>query len=200
MKRGYIRVSSKGQAQGTSLADQRDALEGEGCQEIYQDVYTGTTMERPEYDRLCRDLKPGDTVVVTKLDRVARTATAAYEQIVGWVRQGIRVHVLNIGILEDTEVGRLLLHVLLAFSEYERDLIVARMAEGKAYKRATDPDYREGRKPGYTRAQLGHAMELLADNSYSDVSSMTGISKSSLTREARRRGIRKSAQPRPGTP
>ena len=197
MKRGYVRVSSKGQVQGTSLADQRDILEGEGCQEIYQDVYTGASMSRPEFDRLCAALEPGDTVVVTKLDRIARTETEAYERIVGWVRDGIKVHVLNLGLIEDTEVGRLILHVLLAVAEFEKDLIVSRMAAGKAYKKATDPDYREGRKPSYTRAQMDHAMELLLDHSFTDVSRMTGISRSSVTREARRMGIRKSEMPRP---
>lgn len=192
MNRGYIRVSTKGQEQGTSLADQRAALKDEGCQEIYEDVYSGASMARPEFDRLCADVQAGDTVVVTKLDRIARTETEAYELVVGWVRSGVRVHVLNMGLIEDTEVGRLILHIMLAFSEFERSLIISRCQSGRAYKRATDPDYREGRKPIYTKAQRDHAIDLLKDHSYSDVERMTGISKSTLTREARRRGFRKS--------
>lgn len=192
MNRGYIRVSTKGQEQGTSLADQRAALEDEGCQEIYEDVYSGAGMARPEFDRLCADVQAGDTVVVTKLDRIARTETEAYELVVSWVRSGVRVHVLNMGLIEDTEVGRLILHIMLAFSEFERSLIISRCQSGRAYKRATDPDYREGRKPIYTKAQRDHAIDLLKDHSYSDVERMTGISKSTLTREARRRGFRKS--------
>ena len=192
MNRGYIRVSTKGQEQGTSLADQRAALEDEGCQEIYEDVYSGASMARPEFDKLCADVQAGDTIVVTKLDRIARTETEAYELVVGWVRSGVRVHVLNMGLIEDTEVGRLILHIMLAFSEFERSLIISRCQSGRAYKRATDPDYREGRKPIYTKAQRDHAIDLLKDHSYSDVERMTGISKSTLTREARRRGFRKS--------
>lgn len=192
MKRGYVRVSTRRQEQGTSLDDQRAVLEAEGCQEIYEDVYSGTSMARPAFDRLCADVQAGDTVVVCKLDRIARTETEAYERVVGWVRSGVKVHVLNMGLIEDTEVGRLILHIMLAFSEFERDMIVSRCQGGRAYKRATDPDYREGRRPTYTKAQRDHAIDLLKDHSYSDVERMTGISKSTLTREARRRGFRKA--------
>ena len=192
MKRGYIRVSTKKQERGTSLEDQRATLEAEGCQAIYEDVYSGASMERPEFDRLCAEAQAGDTIVVCKLDRIARTETEAYERVVGWVRDGIRVHVLNMGLIEDTEVGRLILHIMLAFAEFERDMIVSRCQGGRAYKRATDPNYKEGRKPAYPEAQRNHAMNLLRDHSFSDVERMTGISKSTLVREARRRGFKKS--------
>lgn len=192
MIRGYARVSTAGQEQGTSLADQRSVLEAEGCEAVYQDVYTGKAMSRPEFDRLRAEVRPGDTIVVTKLDRIARTETEAYELVVGWVRDGIKVRVLNMGTIEDTEIGRLILHIMLAFAEFERDMIVSRTQGGRAYKRATDPDYREGRKPVYTRIQRDHAMDLLRDHSFSDVERMTGISKSTLVREARARGLRKS--------
>ena len=192
MKRGYIRVSTKKQGQGTSLADQRAVLQAEGCQVIYEDVYTGASMDRPEFDRLCSEVQAGDTVVVCKLDRIARTETEAYNLVVGWVRAGVRVHDLNMGLIEDTDIGRLILHIMLAFAEFERDLIVSRCQGGRAYKRATDPDYREGRKPGYSKAQLDHAVDLLHDHSFTEVAAMTGISRSTVTREARKRGFRKS--------
>lgn len=192
MKRGYIRVSTKKQQQGTSLSDQRAVLQAEGCQEIYADVFSGASMERPEFDRLCREVQAGDTIVVCKLDRIARTETEAYNLVVGWVRSGVRVHVLNMGLIEDTDIGRLILHIMLAFSEFERDLIISRCQGGRAYRRATDPDYREGRKPSYSKAQLDHAVDLLRDHSYNQVAAMTGISRSTVVREARARGFRKS--------
>ena len=71
MVRGYARVSTAGQEQGTSLADQKAVLEAEGCEAIYQDVYTGKAMNRPGFDRLRAEVRPGDTIVVTKLDRIA---------------------------------------------------------------------------------------------------------------------------------
>lgn len=192
MKRGYIRVSTKKQEQGTSLSDQRKILQEEGCQVIYEDVYSGASMERPEFDRLCNEVQTGDTIVVCKLDRIARTETEAYNRVVGWVRSGIRVHVLNMGLIEDTEVGRLILHIMLAFAEFERDMIVSRTQGGRAYKRATDPNYKEGRKPAYSKAQIDHALDLLQTHSYTEVSRMTGISRSTIVRAARICGFRKS--------
>lgn len=192
MIRGYARVSTTKQQHGTSLDDQRAVLEAEGCQVVYEDVYTGTALNRPEFDRLCREVQAGDTVMVTKMDRFARTETEAYEQVLAWVRAGIKVRVLNVGLIEDTEIGRLLLHVMLAFAEFERDMIISRTQAGRAYKRATDPNYREGRRPSFTKAQRDHAMDLLRDHSFTDVAAMTGISKSTVVREARARGIRKS--------
>ena len=192
MIRGYARVSTKRQERGPSLDDQRAALQAEGCQEIYQDVYSGASMARPEFDRLCSEVQPGDTIVVTKMDRFARTETEAYDQVLGWVQNGVKVRVLNMGTIEDTEIGRLILHIMLSFAEFERDMIVSRCQGGRAYKRATDPDYREGRKPGYSKAQLDHAVDLLHDHSFSEVAAMTGMSRSTVTREARKRGFRKS--------
>lgn len=84
------------------------------------------------------------------------------------------------------------LYIMLSFAEFERDMIVSRCQGGRAYKRATDPDYREGRKPGYSKAQLDHAVDLLHDHSFSEVAAMTGMSRSTVTREARKRGFRKS--------
>lgn len=192
MIRGYARVSTKKQAAGTSLEDQRAALRAEGCEEIYEDAFTGAVLERPQLDRLCREVQPGDTIVVTKMDRFARTETEAYERVVGWVRSGVKVRVLNMGTIEDTEIGRLILHIMLSFAEFERDMIISRTQGGRARRRAADPDYREGRKPKYSRAQLDHAMELLRSHSFTQVAEMTGISRSTVTREARRRGFRKS--------
>ena len=192
MKRGYIRVSTKKQEQGTSLSDQRKILQEEGCQVIYEDVYSGASMDRPEFDRLCNEVQAGDTIVVCKLDRIARTETEAYNRVVGLVRSGIRVHVLNMGLIEDTEVGRLILHIMLAFAEFERDMIVSRTQGGRAYKRATDPNYKEGRKPAYSKAQIDHALDLLQTHSYTEVSRMTGISRSTIVRAARICGFRKS--------
>ncbi len=107
---------------------------------IYEDVYSDASMDRPEFDRLCREVQPGDTITVTKLDRIARTETEAYNLVVGWVRSGVKIHVLNMGLIEDTEIGRLLLHVMLAFAEFERDIFVRRLQGCRAYQSGTDPD------------------------------------------------------------
>lgn len=146
-KKGYGRVSTKGQQRdGNSLEDQRSKLEDAGCDEIILEAYTGTKMDRPKFTKLLTELEPGDTLVVTKLDRFARTASEGSALVKELLERGVAVHILNMGLIENTPTGRLILNVLLSFAEFERDMIVERTSEGKALAKATNPDYKEGRK------------------------------------------------------
>ena len=103
-------------------------------------------MERPKFTKLVDKLKDGDTLVVCKLDRFARTATDGVNLIKELLARGISVHVLNMGLVEDTPTGRLTLTIMMAFAEYERDMIIERLNDGKAEAKAKNPEYREGRK------------------------------------------------------
>lgn len=142
---GYARVSSRGQAAyGHGLDAQRRQLAEAGATRIYEDVLTGTTMDRPEWRRLMGAVAPGDTIVVAKLDRVARTAPEGVEAVRALVDMGVSVRILNMGLVEDTPVGRMMLTVMFAMAEFERDMIAERMAEGKAVAR-TREGWREGR-------------------------------------------------------
>ena len=148
MKRvGYGRVSTAGQARnGTSLAEQKKLLMAAGVEEdISLDAYTGTKMHRPQFDACMAALEPDDEFVVCKLDRFARTATEGTEIVRDLVERGIRVNVLNMGIADNTPMGKMMVTVMLAFAEYERDMIVERTQSGKAARRETDPEYTEGR-------------------------------------------------------
>ena len=78
-----------------------------------------------------------------------------------------------------------------AFAEFERDVIITRMKNGRAYKRANDPCYKDGRPLKYTLVQMNHAMDLLKNYTYKEVAEMTGISKATIWRETKRRGISK---------
>ena len=182
---GYARVSTRGQARdGNSLEYQEEQLRSAGAEKIYIDTYTGKVADRPELDKLKKKLQSGDTLVVTKLDRVARSVAAGSELIDELNNRGVKVNILNMGIIDDTPTGKLLRNVMLSFAEFERDLIVQRTQEGKEIAKRK-PGYREGRPRKCSKKQLEHAMELLKDNSYSQVAEMTGISVSTLTREKR---------------
>ncbi len=150
MRYGYGRVSSttkyKGGEDGVSLEAQERKLLAAGCDEIVLEAYTGMKMERPKFTKLIKKLKAGDTLVVCKLDRFARTATDGVNLIKELFEKGISVHVLNMGLVEDTPNGKLMLHIMAAFAEYERDMIVERLADGKAEAKRKNPGYREGRK------------------------------------------------------
>jgi DNA invertase Pin-like site-specific DNA recombinase len=89
------------------------------------------------------------------------------------------------GIIEHTAIGELLLNVMLAFAQFERDMIVERTQEGKAIAKK-DPDFREGRSKTYSKKQIEHALGLFSNNSYKQVESLTGISKSTLIRSKRK--------------
>lgn len=144
---GYARVSTDGQARdGNSLDGQVAELKGAGCEAVYADSYTGTKMERPEFSKLMEALKEGDRLVVTKLDRFARTASGGIDCIRGLLGRGVSVHILNMGLIDNTPTGRLMVTMLLAFAEFERDMIVERTTTGKAIARQNNPDFREGRK------------------------------------------------------
>ena len=180
---GYARVSTATQGRdGNSLEDQVTALEKYGCQEIIQEAFTGKTMERPQFQRLLDALQEGDTLVVSKLDRFARTAIEGVQTVRELFERGVRVHILNMGLIENTLTGNLILTVMLAFAEYERGMIVERTQTGKAVARQ-DPNFKDGRPKKYTPQQLALALSLLEEGkTYRQVTTMTGISKSTLIR------------------
>ena len=184
---GYARVSTATQGRdGNSLEDQVSALTAYGCQEIIQEAYTGKTMERPAFQGLLKRLSTGDMLVVTKLDRFARTAIDGVQTVRDLFHRGVRVHILNMGLVENTLTGNLILTVMLAFAEYERGMIVERTQTGKQVARQ-DATFHEGRPPKFTDDQIKLALTLLeSGKSYGQVQKMTGISKSTLIRAKRK--------------
>ena len=144
---GYARVSTKKQAKdGNSLEAQEKALRENGAIEIYYDAFTGTQTDRPELNKLKEQLVDGDMLIVTKLDRLGRSLSKTTELITDLLEKGVKIHILNLGVLSNDSVNTLLRNVLLAFAQFERDMIVERTSEGKAILRETDPDWKDGRK------------------------------------------------------
>lgn len=177
MKYGYARVSTVAQ----DLESQLQALQKENCHEIYSEKFTGMNTDRPKLNELIGKLEEGDTLVVTKLDRLARKTTEGITIVERLFAKGVKVHVLNVGLLENTSMGKFFLTTLLAVAEMERNMIVERTQEGKAIAKQRD-DFKEGRPKKYKRAQIETALKLLETNSYKQVEEMTGISKSTLIR------------------
>lgn len=144
---GYARVSTRGQMRdGNSLESQVQMLRGAGCEVIYSESWTGTKMERPKFSELMGKLVSGDRLVVAKLDRFARTTAGGIGTIRELLGRGVSVHILNMGLIDDTPTGRLMVTMLLAFAEFERDLIVERTTMGREIAKESRPGYREGRK------------------------------------------------------
>ena len=179
---GYARVSTISQ----ELEVQLQALESEGATVIYKEKFTGTKTDRPQLNELLSQLNEGDKLVVTKLDRLARNTKEGIEIIERLFEKGVKVHVLNVGLLENTTMGRFILQTLLAVAELERHHIIERTQEGKAIAKQQS-GFREGRPNKYTKKQLDHAMQMLNSHSFRQVAELTGISLSTLKRESRKR-------------
>lgn len=184
---GYARVSTKGQAKDVnSIEVQEKALREAGATEIYTDAFTGTKTDRPELIKLIGKIGKGDTLIVTKLDRFARSMSHGSELVSELIDKGVRVYILNIGIMDNTPSSKLIRNIFFAFAEFERDMIVERTSEGKAIAKQK-PDFREGRPSKFGRKQVVHALAMLETNSYKQVEELTGISKSTLIRAKRKR-------------
>ena len=189
---GYCRVSSKKQLmEGNGLeVQEKEILEKYKQAIIRSEQFTGATIERPLFQEIIDELQSGDTLVVTKLDRLARNTVEGIEIVQRLFEKNVSVHVLNVGLLENTSMGKFFLTTLLAVAEMERNTILERTQAGKEVARTKD-GYKEGRPKKFTAEQLEHAISLLEKYSYTQVEKMTQISASTLTREARKRKANK---------
>ena len=179
MRYGYARVSSKGQAtDGTSLDTQTKQLQAYGYSEVITEAYTGTTAHRPHLTELIQKLRSGDELVVTKLDRIARSLTAGLELFEEMDKKGVRVTVLNMGTMSGDPASRLMRNVMLAVAEFERDMIYERTREGLS--RAHEQGKHEGRPQKLTQDTIKHYKGLVdtKELSVKQVTEQLGISRS----------------------
>ncbi|MEG2412637.1 MAG: recombinase family protein [Clostridium sp.] len=184
---GYCRVSTRKQLDGYGLDVQEKEISDKYSNvELFLEQFTGTTTERPIFNEVVKKLEAGDTLVVTKLDRLARNTVEGIEIVQQLFKKDVSVHVLNVGLLENTSMGKFFLTTLFAVAEMERNTILERTQAGKEIAR-TKAGYKEGRPKKYTLEQMDHAVSLLENYSYTQVEKMTKISKATLVREVRNR-------------
>ena len=179
---GYARVSTNSQARdGNSLEAQIHTLKDAGAEKIFSDVFSGSKSNRPKLDKLLKIIQSGDTLIITKLDRIARSVMNGIQLIENLNDKGIIINVLNMGIIDVSPTGKLIRNIMLSFAEFERDIIQQRTQEGKEIAKR-NPDFRDGRPKKFSRAQINHALELLKTHSYNQVVTMTGISRATIAR------------------
>lgn len=180
-KYGYARVSTSAQ----SLGDQVNQLEAQGVDpsNLYSEKFTGTKTDRPKFNKVISQLKKGDELVVTKLDRLARNSREALEIIEPLMDNGVEINVLNIGKLNNSTVGKLTYQILLAVAEMERNLIVERTQSGKEYAKKNNPNYREGRPKRTITDYYQNIYNYLMDgHSYAETEKYFNISHSTIYR------------------
>jgi DNA invertase Pin-like site-specific DNA recombinase len=155
---GYARVSTAGQ----TLASQDGQLHAAGCAKVYAEKVSGAKTDRPELAKLIRRLEAGDVLVVTRLDRLARSTRDLLNILDAIGKAGAGFKSLSDAWADTTTPhGRLMLTILGGLAEFERELILARTGDGRA--RAKAKGVRFGRPRKLTPHQRQEALQRLAD-------------------------------------
>ncbi|MDX1068973.1 DNA invertase Pin-like site-specific DNA recombinase [Sinorhizobium medicae] len=191
MQVGYARTSTEEQVAGLE-AQVRD-LEAAGCERVYREQVSALG-DRPELANALSFLRSGDTLVITKIDRLARNTRALGDVVDDLHKRGIGLKVLQFGkeTVDTTGAyGRLMLNMFAAFAEFERDLMKERQKEGIAKAKA-EQKYK-GRKPT-ARAKAGEAIELFRQGrSVSEIAKAVGIGRGSVYRALEAAGLKDSS-------
>jgi DNA invertase Pin-like site-specific DNA recombinase len=175
---GYARVSTDGQ----TLASQDAQLHTAGCAKVYSEKVSGARTDRPELAKVLRRLGEGDVLMVTRLDRLARSTRDLLNILdtIGKAGAGFK-SLADTWADTTTAHGRLMLTVLGGLAEFERELITARTGEGR--KRAKARGVRFGRPPSLTAHQRQEAIQRLAEGvTQADLARTYGVSQATISR------------------
>lgn len=174
---GYARVSTADQ----DPASQIEALRAAGCDPIYIEHASGTTMERTKWAECNRSLGRGDTLVVVRIDRLGRSLVDLVETLDNLHARGIQFRSLDEKIDTSTALGRMFYQLAGAFAEYERTLISERTRAGLDVARAAGR--RIGRPPALTEEQKVSARQLHAQGrSIAAIARVLGVSRATIRR------------------
>ena len=180
---GYARVSTTDQ----NPASQEDALTFAGVDKIFSDQFTGTKASRPELDKLLAQLRTGDTLVVTRLDRLGRSTKDLLELVTRLNVAGVNLKVLEQQIDTMSAEGKLFFTMIAAFAEFEREIMRSRTLDGLAAARARGRH--GGRKPSLSPFKANLARRLVEEgNPITDVAANLGVSRPTIYRALNQQG------------
>lgn len=181
---GYASVSAKGQFEAKSIEEQTKLIKQRyPSAEILIEKYVDLK-ERPLLAELIDKMYGGDTLVVSKLDRLCSTIKEGITFVEYAIEKNIRVNIINMGMIDATHNGKMILNILYALAEFEKSMIIERTQVGKAIAK-TKEGFKEGRPKKFSSNEIDEALDLLKTNSYKLVEEKTGISKSTLIRAKR---------------
>lgn len=176
-KYGYARVSTLKQ----KLELQIEALQKEGCDEIFSEKISGKNKERREFLKLLSIIQPGDTIVVTKLDRASRSLRDLLNILSGLTSRQVIFKSLHENIETGTITGKLLLNILGTIAEFERDLINERTTLGREAARESGVKF--GRPFKITKEVMENINRFSENgNSIKEIAMLTGLSVPSVYR------------------
>lgn len=175
---GYARVSSTGQ----DLAVQLEKLEGVGCDKVFKEKRSGVDAGRPELKRCLEYLREGDTLLVTKLDRLARSTSDLYRIVSQLTDKGVEFKVLDDAAIDtSSRTGKLVMGILALIAEFENDIRRERQMDG--IKKARERGIRFGRKPLLIFATIQKVRKLRkAGKTVPEIMRQTALSKASVYR------------------
>src|SRR5512146_704454 len=175
---GYARISTTDQTLGL----QKDALAQAGCERLFTDTASGSRADRPGLEEALDFLRPGDTLVVWRLDRLGRSLRHLIETMTALQERGIGFRSLQESIDTTTSGGKLVFHVFGALAEFERDLVRERTQAGLLAARARGR--RGGRPRSLDATKLAQARSLHKDpaNTIADICATLGISRATFYR------------------
>jgi DNA invertase Pin-like site-specific DNA recombinase len=174
---GYGRVSTADQ----NPDSQKDALQKAGTDQIFLDTFTGTKSSRPQLDKMREQLRPGDTIVITRLDRLGRS-TKDLLNLVGDLQDlGVNLEVLEQNINTSSPEGKLFFTLVASFAEFEREIMRARTIDGLAAARARGRV--GGRKPAMTQSKVAMAKKMYEEGRYvKEIAEVLGVSRPTIYR------------------
>lgn len=186
---GYARVSTKDQ----SLDLQVDALQGAGCERIYSEKESGGKWDRIELNRMLDALRPGDRLVVYKLDRLARSAKQLYEVADRLEELGVELVSIREKLDTSTPMGRAMFGMIGVMAELERDMIRERTQAGLESARARG---RKGGRPKADEKKVKQALALYDSQQYTvkEITEQTNVSKALLYKELNKRKEQQSTK------
>lgn len=175
---GYARVSTADQ----NLDLQADALREAGCAQVFEDKASGTKEDRPQLAACLAYLRAGDTLVIWKLDRLARSTQHLLKLSKELADRHVELRILTMGIDTGTPAGKLIYTILAGLAEFERDLILERTHAGLAAARARGRV--GGRKPKMTAKKLEVAKEMYASKRHTvaQIAEAIGVSRATVYR------------------
>lgn len=184
MKIGYARVSTVGQ----DLTTQVKALKQAGAEKIVKEKQSAKNINRSGLQKLLVELKEGDTLIITKMDRISRNVRDGIALIDDLNKMGISLHVLNMGVFDNSPASKLIRNILLSVAEWEREMILERQKEGIQEAKARGLYKGMPKKYNSNHKGLQHALELMDNRdsnkmTVNDISSITGISRATIYRE-----------------
>ena len=179
---GYARVSSIAQ----NLDRQIDNLTARGCERIYQEKMTGTTSARPELERMFDALRTGDMLVVDSFSRLSRSTKDLLEMVERLQTMGVNLVSLKEKLDTSNANGKLMLTMLSALSQFERDIIAERTIDGLKAARARG---RKGGRPKVDAKAVNQALKLYDAQAMSvkEISKATGVSTATINRRLKER-------------